>query len=168
MRFFVTIAGREHEVDLTGETPVVDGQAVAAELRALPDASVRHLLVDGRSHPVVLNPGDTRGQWDVHIAGRRYTAEVVDERTRTIRSLTGAAEAPRGPRPVKAPMPGLVVRVDVEVGQRVRAGQGLIIVEAMKMENELKADSAGVVSVLHVEAGQPVEKGTLLVEFETD
>ena len=168
MRFFVTVSGRDHEVDLTGPVPVVDGRPMVAELRALPDASLRHLLVDGMSYPIVLNAGNARGQWDVHLGSRRYVAEVVDERTRTIRSLTGAAEVPRGPRPVRAPMPGLVVRVEIGVGQSVKAGQGLIIVEAMKMENELKADSAGVVSAVHIEPGQPVEKGTLLVEFEAD
>jgi biotin carboxyl carrier protein len=60
------------------------------------------------------------------------------------------------------------VRVEVEPGQRVTPGQGVIIVEAMKMENELKADGGGVVSRVHVTAGQPVEKGVVLIEFETE
>jgi pyruvate carboxylase subunit B len=65
-------------------------------------------------------------------------------------------------------MPGLVLRLEVERGQAVRRGDGLVIVEAMKMENELKAESNGVVDRIHVAPGQPVEKGALLVEFEAE
>ena len=65
--------------------------------------------------------------------------------------------------PVRAPMPGLVVRVEVTVGQEVAAGTGLVVVEAMKMENELRAHSRGLVEQIHVEAGQRVEKGAPLV-----
>ena len=65
-------------------------------------------------------------------------------------------------------MPGLVVRVDVEPGHRVEAGQGVVIIEAMKMENELKAEADGVVSRVLVEQGQAVEKGAVLVEFEAE
>jgi pyruvate carboxylase subunit B len=65
-------------------------------------------------------------------------------------------------------MPGLVVRVEVAPGDRVAAGQGVVIIEAMKMENELKADGGGVVSCIHVVAGQTVDKGTVLVEFAVD
>ncbi|HEY0673364.1 MAG TPA: acetyl-CoA carboxylase biotin carboxyl carrier protein subunit, partial [Longimicrobiales bacterium] len=67
-----------------------------------------------------------------------------------------------------APMPGLVLRVDVEAGQQVNAGQGVVIIEAMKMENELRADAAGVVARILVQPGTAVEKGTVLVEFATD
>jgi pyruvate carboxylase subunit B len=63
-------------------------------------------------------------------------------------------------------MPGLIVRVEVAPGQTVTAGQGVVIMEAMKMENELRAESDGVVARVHVTAGQPVEKGAVLMEFE--
>jgi pyruvate carboxylase subunit B len=63
-------------------------------------------------------------------------------------------------------MPGLVLRVQVAAGQTVRPGQGVVIVEAMKMENELKSDGGGIVSRVHVEPGQAVEKGAVLIEFE--
>jgi biotin carboxyl carrier protein len=82
--------------------------------------------------------------------------------------VTGAAAAATGPRPVRAPMPGLIVRVEVEPGQEVRAGQPIVIMEAMKMENELRAEAAGLVARVLVAAGQPVEKGAILVEFEAD
>jgi pyruvate carboxylase subunit B len=63
-------------------------------------------------------------------------------------------------------MPGLVVRVDAQVGEQIRAGQGLVVMEAMKMENELRAQAAGTVKAVHVSPGMAVEKGTVLVELE--
>jgi biotin carboxyl carrier protein len=90
---------------------------------------------------------------------------VMDERTRHIRSLTAGSTGARGPAPLRAPMPGLVVRVLVESGQEVAVGAGVVVLEAMKMENELKAPSAGVVGAIRVGAGEPVEKGQVLVEF---
>ena len=92
-------------------------------------------------------------------------AEVVDERARSIRALTGNRAAAVGPRPVVAPMPGLVVRVEVSEGDMVSAGQGMVIVEAMKMENELLAEGPAIVRRVHVSDGDAVEKGQLLVEL---
>ena len=71
-----------------------------------------------------------------------------------------------GPKPLRAPMPGLILRVEVEAAQAVKPGQGLVIMEAMKMENELKAAAAGVIARIHVQPGQAVEKGAVLIDFE--
>jgi pyruvate carboxylase subunit B len=92
-------------------------------------------------------------------------AEVVDERTRALREMTGGHEV-EAELTVTAPMPGLVVRLEVQLGDRVKAGQGVIIVEAMKMENELKAPGDGVVARIEVEPGQAVEKGSILLVLE--
>jgi len=70
-----------------------------------------------------------------------------------------------GPAPLRAPMPGLIVRVEVEPGDAVKAGQGVVIMEAMKMENELHSERDGVVARVLVAAGEPVEKGAVLIEF---
>jgi biotin carboxyl carrier protein len=166
MRYFVTIEGRTFDIEIAGGQAIVDGTAVAVEMRAVPGTRTRHLLADGGSHVVLAGPSAAKGEWELQVDGRRLHAEVVDERTRAIRAMTGAAAGPVGPKPVRAPMPGMVVRVQIEVGQSVAAGQGVAIIEAMKMENELKADGAGVVSRVLVQAGQAVEKGQVLVEFE--
>jgi pyruvate carboxylase subunit B len=100
------------------------------------------------------------------VDGYRFEAEALDERTRLIRDLSAASAAPRGPAPIIAPMPGLIVRVSVKAGDRVEAGQGIVVMEAMKMENELRAMAAGVVKSVEVEPGTAVEKGTLLVALE--
>jgi acetyl/propionyl-CoA carboxylase alpha subunit len=167
MRYYVTLAGRTLEVDLSGDVPVVDGERVEAELVRVPGRPTLHLLADGRSHTLVANRRD-RQLWELDLDGDRYEVAVVDERTRAIQAMTGQGVAAKGPRPVLAPMPGLVVRVSVEPGDRVRAGQSVVIIEAMKMENDLKAESDGVVERVSAVAGQAVEKGAVLVEFREE
>jgi len=165
MKYFVSIGERTVEVDLTGHTPVVDGTPVEAEMSLLPGTSVRSLVVDGRSHTLSAQPGDRRGRWQIALGGGRFTADAVDERTRAIREMTGADDEV-AQKVVLAPMPGLVLKVEVEVGQAVKAGQGLVIVEAMKMENELKAPADGVVAKVLVQERQTVEKGATLIVLE--
>ena len=167
MRYYVTVSGRTMEVELAGETPLVDGEPVAAELSRVPGTPTHHLVVEGRSHVLVASrEGD--GRWELHLDGERFEVDVVDERTRAIRAMTGQGAVAAGPKPVKAPMPGLVVRVQVAVGDRVARGASVVIIEAMKMENDLKAERPGVVARILVEAGQAVEKGAVLVEFEPE
>lgn len=166
MRYFVTLGDRTVEVDLSGATPVVDGVPVQqAELAALPGTPIRSLRVDGRSYTLSVQPGERRGRWNLALGGQRFAADAVDERTRAIREMTGGAETETA-KTVVAPMPGLVVRVLVEPGDAVRAGQGVVIVEAMKMENELKAPADGTVARIDVQPGKTVEKGTTLVTLE--
>jgi pyruvate carboxylase subunit B len=97
--------------------------------------------------------------------GEAVEVEVMDERTAHIRSLVGTGKGHSAGGPLRAPMPGLVTKVLVEPGVMVTAGQGLLVLEAMKMENELKAPAAGVVLAVRVSAGQAVEKGLPLVEL---
>jgi len=164
MRYFVTLEGRTFDIDLGPDGVTVDGQSADVDLAHVNGTLVRSLLLDGSSHRLVAHPGAS-GAWEVYIGGRRYAAEAVDERTRVIRKMTGAAAGPVGPKPVRAPMPGLVVKVEVEEGDRVEPGQGLIIVEAMKMENELKAEGVAVVGHVHVAPGQAVEKDQILIDL---
>jgi len=165
MKYFVTIGKRTVEVDLTGHTPRVDGTPVEAQLVLLPGTPVRSLLVDGRSHTLSAHPGERRGRWHIALGRERYRVDAVDERTRAIREMTGAAEV-EAVKTVVAPMPGMVMKIDVEVGQAVRAGQGVVVLEAMKMENELKAPADGVVAKILVQERQTVEKGTVLIVLD--
>jgi len=164
MKYVVSIAGRTVEVEVDGDGVVVNGTAHQAELRPVPGTPVRNLLLDGSSWIVPIEPMG-QGKWLVQRQGERFEVEVLDERTRHIRSLVGEGKAAAGPAPLRAPMPGLVVRILVEQGHSVGAGQGLVVLEAMKMENELKATAAGSVSQVHVHPGAAVEKGQLLVSF---
>jgi len=164
MKYYVIIEGREFEVEVDGERIVVDGVESRAHLGAVAGTPLRHLLIDDRSRTLAVEPGG-RGHWQVAYRGDRWEAEAIDERTRHIRGLTADQSTPRGPGVVRAPMPGLVVRLGVEVGQSVPAGHGVVVLEAMKMENELRAPAPGVVRAVLVRPGQPVEKGEVLVEF---
>ncbi len=116
---------------------------------------------------LAAEPGEP-GQWAILSGGEVVEVEVVDERTRHIRRLVGAGKGPAAGGTVKAPMPGLVVRVLVEPGQVVAAGAGLVVLEAMKMENELKAPGAGVVASVAAQPGQAVEKGQVLVTIRPE
>ena len=165
MKYIVTVAGREREVDVDGERVSVGGREVAAALGRVPGTPLRQLSIDGRPGTLVMQPSG-RGQWAVDMRGERWEVEVVDERTRHIRSLTGGADRERGAGALRAPMPGLVVRVLVEPGQAVNRGGGVVVLEAMKMENELKAAADGTVKTVRVGTGEPVEKGQVLVEFD--
>jgi len=167
MKYFVALAGQTFAVEVDGARLVVDGVERLAELRALPGSPVRQLLLDGRSEALTIRR-EGRGIWEVGARGDRWLAEAVDERTRHLRSLTGAGGVPGRAARLLAPMPGLVLRVEVEPGQRVEAGTGLIVLEAMKMENELRAAAVAVVKAVAVVPGQAVEKGQVLVEFEDE
>jgi pyruvate carboxylase subunit B len=166
MRYYVELGGRTVEVDLGEEGMRVDGRAVEAALMHAAGTPVRGLVVDAETYRLVADRG-SRGSWRVHLRGRALDLEVVDERTKAIRDMTGSgATASSGPRPIVAPMPGMVVRVEVAEGDVVQPGQGIVIVEAMKMENELKASGAGRVARVHVRRGDAVEKDQVLVDLE--
>jgi len=165
MKYHVTIRGRTVPVELGPEGVRVDGRRVEVDLARVPATDVHTLLVDGASHRLVARPGGERGRWELHLRGRSVSAEVVDERTRAIREMTGAGAGSAGPEPVRAPMPGKVVQIVVEEGQDVEPGDGLAVVEAMKMENELRAEAPGTVSRVRVQPGEAVDKDQVLIEF---
>jgi biotin carboxyl carrier protein len=119
------------------------------------------VLLDGRSYEVKITPGSLEG-WHVDVSGRRLVIDVVDPRSGARKSGAGAD----GRQQVAAPMPGKVVRVLVGEGDTVEAGQGLVVVEAMKMQNEMKAPKAGKVLSLIARPGATVTAGEVLVTLE--
>ncbi len=168
MRYFVTVGEQTFEVELRDQDVIVDGVVMTAELQQVAGTLLRRLSLDGQSYRVVAQPGEARGAWKLQLGGERVHAEVVDERTRAIRAMTARNGGTQGPKSVRAPMPGMIVRVEVAAGEHVRAGQGVVIIEAMKMENELKADAAGLVSKVLAVPGTAVEKGAVLIEFTAE
>ena len=166
MKYIVRIGDEEHDVVLDGDGVHVDGDDVAARVESIGGTPVRMVTIGDEVHRVVVRPGASRGRYTLWLDGFRFEAEALDERTRAIRALSGAAAGPTGPAPLVAPMPGLIVRVHVQTGDQVVAGQGLVVMEAMKMENELRVQAAGRVKGVLVAAGSVVEKGALLIELE--
>ncbi len=166
MKYAVDVGGESLEVVLDGGGVTVGDTLLSTHLEQLEGTPV-HLVRIGESvHRVAVQRGGSRGAYTLWIDGHRFVVEALDERTRAIRDLTAAAAGHTGPKPLVAPMPGLIVRVHVAVGEQVEVGRPLVAMEAMKMENELRAPSAGVVKAIAVIPGQPVEKGAVLVELE--
>ena len=170
MKYYVRIGAspRIEEVVVEGGRVIVNGEPHEAHLAPVPGTQLYHLLLGGQSWTVaaqaLTGAGDGGGpRWALGAVGERVEVEAVDERTRGIQALTSRREGRPGGGQVRAPMPGLVVRLEVQEGQRVAAGAPLIVVEAMKMENELRAPRAGRVSKIHVKRGAAVERGAILV-----
>ncbi len=166
MKYFVRIGEEEHEVVLDAEGVHLDGEDVAAQVASIDGTPVRMVTIGDEVHRVVVRPGGSRGRYTLWLDGHRFDVEALDERTRAINERSGASAKATGPAPVVAPMPGLIVRINAAIGDVVGAGQGLVVMEAMKMENELRAQSAGKVKNILVTPGTAVEKGTLLIELE--
>ena len=166
MKYVVELNGERREVEVDGAAVELDGVTTAAHLEDVSGTPVRLVTIGNEVHRIVAKRGAGRGSYTLWIDGSRFEGEALDERTRAIREITAAAAGAAGPAPVVAPMPGLIVRVNVAVGDIVQAGQGVIVMEAMKMENELRAPSAGRVRTLTAEAGVAVEKGVILLELE--
>lgn len=164
MKYFVTVAGRELEVELDGDQVRVDGRVVLASLTRVPGSPEILLTIDGRSHRMAV-AGQEAGTWMFVDRGAVREVGIEDERARHIRSLAGAGKSAVSGGVLKAPMPGLVMRIDVSVGDVVVAGAALVVLEAMKMENELKAANSGTVRAILVATGQAVEKGQVLLDI---
>jgi len=166
MRYHVTIRSRVYVVDVDGGAVTVDGEKFEAHAAAIPGTPLMHLLL-GRDSWTVAYQQLGGGRWVMGSAGERLEVGVQDDRSKQIEALTGQGKKPAAGGGVKAPMPGLVVRVEVSEGQVVEVGEALVVVEAMKMENELRATISGVVERVHVKAGDRVEKGTELVSIKS-
>jgi biotin carboxyl carrier protein len=165
MKYVVSLEGQAIEVEVDGERITVGGRSYHARLGRIPGTPLRQLLLDDRPVTLSVEPLG-QGRWALSLAGERSELEVLDERTRHIRSLTGSGDQRPKADVLRAPMPGMVVRINARPGDSVTAGTGLVVLEAMKMENELKAAASGRVKAIRASAGEAVEKGQVLVEFE--
>ena len=150
-------------LDRSGGETIVDGAPSGATLAPLGNGSylLRH---DGASRVVTVERHE--GRMTVWIDGAPIEVVLKTEADLLLERFgldTGDAAAERE---VRAPMPGLVLRVLAEAGEAVEAGQGLVVLEAMKMENELRAPAAGRLAAVHVAPGDAVGKNDLLLEIE--
>lgn len=181
MRYVATIGGRKHiiEVEENGHVRrvVVDGRELTVDWRlvgtpggAAPAedsgrAAHYSLLIGGQSYEAFARPvpaeESSERAIEVHINGYPYVVEVRDERTEALAQLSGGAHG-AGDAAIRAPMPGLVVNVLAGLGTEVQRGQTVVVLEAMKMENDLQAPRAGVVKEVRAAKGQTVGQGEVL------
>ncbi len=165
MKYRVTLDGTEREVDVhllpSGAVSVtLDGKSVAADIVRV--GGGLSLRIDGRIHDIAIG-----GNADaLHIAARENRAVVSVQSERARAQKRGGAGAGAAAREVRSPMPGRVVKVLVNVGDNVAANAAVVVVEAMKMENELRTGSGGQVESVHCKAGDTVEGNALLVRFK--
>jgi acetyl/propionyl-CoA carboxylase alpha subunit len=166
MKYIVDLNGERREVELNGPAAKLGELEVPVHLAAIEGTPIRLVTIGDEVHRVVMRRTGGRGCYTLWVEGHRFEVEALDERARAIRDITAAAAKPSGPAPIIAPMPGLVVRVNVAVGDVIAAGHGAVVMEAMKMENELRATVGGRVKAVHAEVGTAAKKGAVLVELE--
>ena len=125
-----------------------------------------HILAKGKSYRAELIERDFRKkQFTIKINGSPYVIQLADAYDQMVERLGLSANKVQGAQDIEAPMPGLVLKIMVEDGESVSAGQPILILEAMKMENVIKAATDGVVATIEVTGGDAVEKGQLLVKM---
>lgn len=163
-RYRALIAGAALDLTLNDRTGRIDGSERPIDLQpAGPDTY--SLLVAGRSYTFHVERLEG-GRCRVTTGGRSVDVVVRSERDLLIDDLGLPSSRPSGAQEVRAPMPGLVVSILTSVGVTVEAGAGLLVLEAMKMENELRAPAAARVRAIHVQPGDAVAKNVLLIELE--
>jgi len=162
MNYITTIEDHDYQVEIVDERHVrIGGRLLAVDFESVSGQPVYSLIVDGKSYEAYVYQRDD--QWQVLLRGRLYPAQIEDEREKRLRAAGGAAVTEAGEFQLRAPMPGLVVAVPVTEGQEIRRGQVLLILESMKMQNELRSPRDGTVGRVRVKAEETVEqKQTLL------
>jgi biotin carboxyl carrier protein len=162
MKYITTVEGKEFSVEVVDEKHViVNGKTYEVDFESVNGQPVYSLIVDGHSHESYIYQGDDN--WQVLMRGRLYPVTVEDEREKRLRAAAGGGVAETGEFHLRAPMPGLVVSINVSEGQDVKKGQVILILESMKMQNELKAPRDGTIGRIRVKPGESVEqKQTLL------
>ena len=161
MKYIATVGEQSLAITIEGDALFVDGEKVIADLQASVDGSLYSLLIDGRSYALRLQAMEDC--YRVQVAGETHDVKIVDERTHRLAGLRGAAGSDTGEVVIKAPMPGVIVEIAVAVGQAVEKGQTLVVLESMKMHNELAAPRAGTIKGIRVEKGQPIDKGAVMM-----
>jgi len=163
----VTLEGIAHAIDWQQVAPLsADNKGVVSE------GGRYSLLIEGQSYEVFarrITKADQKGSetYEIQVAGQRFEVNVEDERAKLLADLARSPTA-TGEATVQAPMPGLVVGVPLEQGTKVESGQTVVVLEAMKMENDLSSPIAGVIKEMRVNKGQTVDQGEVLVIITAD
>ncbi|MCA0455911.1 MAG: biotin/lipoyl-binding protein [Chloroflexi bacterium] len=163
MKYVTTVNNKQFEIEILADGSItVDGQKREVDFHAL-GPSMYSILAENVSHELTIEQRDD--EIEVLMRGRLYSTRVLDERALLMAQRSGGLGGDSGEVNIKSPMPGLIVAVKVEAGQAVKAGDTVVILESMKMQNELKASRDGVVGSVNVQAGQTVEQHKVLVSI---
>jgi len=164
-KYVATIKGKEYLIEILDSGRVtVNGQGYEVDFESISSQPVYSLLVDGGSYEADVYPGD-EGALQVLMRGVLYEVAVEDEREKRLsKAAVGAVQT--GEFVLRAPMPGLVVKVPVAQGEAVKTAQVLVILESMKMQNELKSPRDGKVTRVEVKPGDSVEQRQIMLTVE--
>lgn len=162
MKYIAQINDEEYVIEIGPNNELtVNGEPYQIDFRQLPSSGVASLLLNNHSFEALVE--QRNGQWDVLIKGELYAVTVTDERAYRLAQARGSLAAVDGEVNITSPMPGIIIAVPVAEGDVVQQGDKVVILESMKMENELRAPRDGVVSQVLIEAGASVEKDQVLV-----
>ena len=161
MKYFAAVNGQEYEIEIENDQVLVNGESIDVDVSQIGVPELYSILLDGASYEVLVE--EQRQEYAVTLAGQQFHVQVEDERTRRLNAGRKGPLIPSGELVVKAPIPGLVVKVLVQEGDDIPEDHPLLILEAMKMENEIRSLRAGVVRSVDVSAGQRVEQGAALL-----
>ena len=162
MKYFVRVEDHDFTIDIGADRQMtVNDDQFNVDYQQLPDSGVLSILINNRSWVTVVEKRDDI--YEVLIKGELYEVAVQDERSYRLARARGEVKEASGEITVQSPMPGVIVKVPVEKGQRVTKGETVVILESMKMENELKSPREGVVLRVNTAPGATVEKGQDLV-----
>jgi len=165
MKYITTVEDKQFLVEIIDDKHIsVDGKVYGIDFETVSGQPVYSLIVDGRSHESYVQREDE--SWQVLLRGRLYPVTVEDEREKRLRAAASSGVTESGEFHLKAPMPGLVVAVPVTEGQEVKKGEVLLILESMKMQNELKSPRDGIVNRIKVKAGESVEQKQPLLSVQ--
>lgn len=162
MKYIATIKGQSFEIDINEAGEILaDGQRLEVDFQSVADQPIYSMLLNNESFEANVSSANTGVE--VLLRGRLFLVDVEDERQRRLRETADVGLIEEGEYTLVAPMPGVVVAVPVEVGQEVEKGENLIILESMKMQNELKAPRGGTVSGIRIAPGDSVDQNQALL-----
>ena len=164
MKYYARVDSNEYEIEITEQGILLDGNLVEVDLMQSGIPELLSVLYGGRSYEMLVNAD--RFNYTVNLRGELFHVQVEDERARRLNRGRKLPALPEGELAVLAPIPGLVVKILVQDGDPIEEGQPLIILEAMKMENELRSMRNGVVKSVTVAPGQRVEQNAALIILE--
>lgn len=163
--YYAEIEDVEYKIEILSDNQVViNGQPHEFDFQALRQHLSYSLLIGGNSFEI--NIYQDNGNWEVLLRGRRFSVKVEDERERRLRMAAGQVSKQKGEILLQAPMPGLVIEIPIKVGQEVDQGDVLVILESMKMQNELTAPKAGRITRIRAKVNDIVERKQVLLVLE--
>jgi len=164
-KYFAEIEGVEYQIEiLSDKRVVINGEPYEFDFQGLRQHLSYSLLLEGKSFEI--NIYQDNGVWEVLLRGNQYSVQVEDERERRLRMAAGQASKQEGKIILQAPMPGLVIEIPVKEGQEVDEGDVLVILESMKMQNELTAPQAGRITRIQAKVNAHVDRKQVLLVLE--